>query len=58
MTRSENTDSGRANAAQPLGERAGLVSKSQTKKTGKRSQEQAGPDGPNSAVVGDTFKAK
>jgi hypothetical protein len=43
---------GRAdNAAQPLGERSGLVSKAGTKKTGKASQTKAGPDGPDANAV-------
>ena len=47
---------GRAeNAAQPLGEREGLVSKAGTRRTGKKSREAAGPDGPDARVVGDTF---
>jgi hypothetical protein len=35
------------NAAQPLGERSGLVSKKGTARTGERSTEAAGPDGPD-----------
>ncbi len=37
----------RENAAQPLGERVGLVSNKQTKKTGEAEQRSAGPDGPD-----------
>lgn len=47
-----------ANAAQPLGERGGTASKQQTQRTGERSQDKAGPDGPDSGAVGKTFKAK
>jgi hypothetical protein len=47
-----------ANAAQPLGERRGTASTAQTKRIGKVSQGKAGPDGPNSGAVGETFKAK
>lgn len=44
------------NAAQPLGERPGLVSKAGTKRTGKASRAAAGPDGPDAAATGATFK--
>jgi hypothetical protein len=47
-----------ANAAQNLGERKGTVSNEGTERTGRASQEQAGPDGPDSGAVGKTFKAK
>jgi hypothetical protein len=45
-----------ANAAQPLGERKGLVSRAGTKRTGEKSAKAAGPDGPDAAAVGKTFK--
>lgn len=44
------------NAAQPLGEQPGLVSKKGVKRTGERSRRAAGPDGPDARKVGDTFK--
>jgi hypothetical protein len=44
------------NSAQPLGERQGTVSKSQTEKTGREERRTAGPDGPSAKAVGDTFK--
>jgi hypothetical protein len=44
------------NAAAPLGDRPGQVSKADTKKTGEESQRRAGPDGPSAAEVGDTFR--
>lgn len=50
------TDGRDDNAAQPLGEREGLVSNAGTKRTGKKSRKAAGPDGPDARVVGDTFK--
>jgi hypothetical protein len=44
----KNQSAGRSrNDAQPLGERAGLVSNKQTKKTGRAEQRSAGPDGPD-----------
>lgn len=46
------------NAAQPLGEQSGLVSKEGTEKTGQKSRRAAGPDGPDAAKVGATFKRK
>ncbi len=45
-----------ANAAQPLGERKGLVSNKQTKATAEKEKRSAGPDGPDASVVGATFK--
>jgi hypothetical protein len=58
MPKSDTTKGRDANAAQPLGERAGTASKVQTARTGKASQGRAGPDGPDSGAVGKTFKAK
>lgn len=46
------------NAAQPLGERKGIVSAEETKKSGRESTRRAGPDGPDAAEVGDTFKRR
>lgn len=51
-----NSKGREANAAQPLGERQGIVSKSDTKKTGEKERRSAGPDGPDARAVGDTFK--
>lgn len=57
MTDKANQTKGReANAAQPLGERPGLVSDKETKRTGEESRRRAGPDGPDAKQVGDTFK--
>jgi hypothetical protein len=53
-----NTPGRTANAAQPLGERKGLVSDDETEQTGKREQRSAGPDGPDAAAVGRTFKRR
>jgi hypothetical protein len=58
MVKSANTAGREENAAQPLGERKGLVSKKETKKTGVAERASAGPDGPDSGAVGKTFKAK
>lgn len=56
---SNNQSDGRkANAAQPLGERSGLVSDKGTDRTGEKERNSAGPDGPDPSVVGDTFKSK
>ncbi len=44
------------NAAQPPGERPGLVSEAGTKRTGEAERRSAGPDGPDAKEVGDTFK--
>lgn len=51
-----NTKGREDNAAQPLGERQGTVSKAQTQKTGRKERQSAGPDGPDAKEVGDTFK--
>lgn len=58
MAKDDTTKGRGANAAQPLGERAGTASHAQTQRTGKISQDKAGPDGPDSGAVGKTFKAK
>lgn len=58
MTDKSNTAGRESNAAQPLGDRPGLVSEKSTVKTGKEEQKAAGPDGPSAAEVGDTFKTK
>jgi hypothetical protein len=50
------TEGRKANAAEPLGDRPGLVSKKGTERTGAKSRKAAGPDGPDAKVVGDTFK--
>lgn len=42
-----NTEGRKANAAQPLGEREGTVSKDASKKTAERERRSAGPDGPD-----------
>jgi hypothetical protein len=53
MTKSDKAQTkGRAeNAAEPLGERSGLVSSKGAKKTGKASLRKAGPDGPDANAV-------
>jgi hypothetical protein len=53
-----NTKGRKANAAQPLGERRGLVSKTATQRTGEAERRSAGPDGADAAAVGDTFKRR
>jgi hypothetical protein len=56
MTDKPQTEGRKANAAQPLGERRGLVSNNGTERTGKASRRKAGPDGPDAGAVGKTFK--
>jgi len=46
------------NAAQPLGQRHGLVSDNQTEKTAARSRTAAGPDGPDAAQVASATTGK
>lgn len=45
-----------SNAAQPLGEREGAASKSETRATGKSERKSAGPDGPDASAVSRTLK--
>lgn len=42
-----NSDGRKANAAQPLAERPGLVSSKGTERTGREERKTAGPDGPD-----------
>ncbi len=59
MTSTPKQSSGRDhNAAQPPGERPGLVSGKGVVDTGRRSRRAAGPDGPSASEVGETFKRK
>ena len=44
------------NEAEPPGERPGLVSDRKTREIGRQARRAAGPDGPDAAEVGDTFK--
>lgn len=52
------SDGRKANAAQPLGERSGLVSDKERQETAEKERLSAGPDGPDASVVGDTLKSK
>lgn len=58
MANSDATQSpGRkANAAQPLGSRPGLVSDKGAQRTGEKARRAAGPDGPDAGAIGETFK--
>jgi hypothetical protein len=51
-----NSDGREHNQAQPLGERAGLVSNKGAERTGRAERKSAGPDGPDATEIGDTFK--
>lgn len=55
MSKADNTKGREANAAQPLGERIGTSSNTDTKRVAEQSQKKAGPDG---GAVGKTFKSK
>lgn len=48
----------KANGAEPLGKRPGLVLDEAAARTGKKSRRAAGPDGPDATAVGDTFKKR
>lgn len=52
----QNTEGRKDNAAEPLGERPGLVSKKGVERTGEASRRAAGPDGPDAGEVGETFR--
>ena len=55
--RNEQNGKGRQkNAAQPPGDRPGLVSEKGVKRTGEAARRAAGPDGPDAGEVGATFK--
>ena len=57
-TAKPNTEGRKANAAQPLGSRQGLVSDKGTEKTGRAATRKAGPEGGEAAAaaLGRTFK--
>ena len=48
----------KGNAAEPLGQRSGIVSDKAANATGKSERKSAGPDGPDAEAVGKTFKKK
>lgn len=52
------TEGRKGNAAQPLGERQGTVSNSDTERTGRREPRTAGPDGGSARPLGDAAKRK
>ena len=56
MTDKINSPGREANEALPAGQRPGLVSDADTKKTGQKERRTAGPDGGDSREIGDTFK--
>lgn len=59
MTSKTNQSDGREdNAAQPLGERSGLVNERERGPTLDKSRRAAGPDGPDAGEIGRTFKKK
>jgi hypothetical protein len=47
MTEKNQSVGRKQNAAQPLGERAGLLDKTQTARTAAKERKSAGPDGPD-----------
>ena len=56
MADTPETEGRKDNAALPLGEREGGDSDAKARAQGKREQGTAGPDGPDAAAIGDTFK--
>jgi hypothetical protein len=53
-----NTSGRRANAAQPLGERDGLISQKQTKAAARKEQSVASADNVTARTLGETFKKR
>lgn len=51
-----NTDGRKDNEAEALGDFTALGGSKKVQKTGEESRRRAGPDGPDAAEVGDTFK--
>ena len=56
QSKEQNAKGREQNAAQPPGERPGLVSEKGVKRTGQASRRAAGPDGPDAGEIGATFK--
>ena len=56
MSRQPNSEGRKENQAEPLGDFTALGGKDKVQKTGEASRSRAGPDGPDAADVGDTFK--
>jgi hypothetical protein len=51
VTAKNQTEGRKQNAAQPIGERSGLVSKAGTARTGEKERRSAGPDGPDAREI-------
>nr|WP_314435039.1 hypothetical protein [uncultured Brevundimonas sp.] len=58
MTHRDSRDARRANGATPDGGPSPDTSDADIIRTGRRSQQAAGPDGPDASVIGETFKRK
>jgi hypothetical protein len=58
MTDKNQTEGREQNAAQPLGERAGLVSNAGARRTAKKEVRSAGPDGPDAKDTSTAIKTK
>lgn len=56
MTDRKQTDGRKDNGAIPGGKPDATTSDADVKRTGEASQKKAGPDGPDAAEIGDTFK--
>ena len=56
MPKAGQSQGRKANAAQPPGERPGLVSKAGVQRTGEKSRTAAGPDGPDAAAPAASLK--
>lgn len=56
MTQAPNSPGRAGNEAEKPGEFTALGGERKIQKTGEKSRTQAGPDGPDAAAIGDTFK--
>jgi hypothetical protein len=56
QSKEQNAKGRQKNAAQPPGDRPGLVSEKGVKRTGEAARRAAGPDGPDAGEIGATFK--
>ena len=56
MSDENQTEGRKSNGAIPLGRPDASTSEAAVKRTGERARQSAGPDGPDAAEIGDTFK--
>ena len=54
----QQTNGRSSNAAEPLGDFTALGGEKSVQRNGKKARTSAGPDGPDAAAVGESFKAR